>query len=219
VQQAASFGGLVGVNECARLRRGERLRGPVRMRAASCASSRLRVLALGGTVALAAWSLASADAYGAPGPDPYRPNAAARSAPAPDPDPAARSASTQGSSTAPSPSPSPAPAPVASGGSSTVVERQSVAPARQEQVKPQKRRERQEQPVVRGPQPKASRASLPPPLVRPKTKLNASPVVAVVSSSSARQLAMGGLALLLLAIASGSLVVLVSRDHSWRAEA
>ena len=215
MKHATSFGGLVEVKTGAHLRRGGRQGGPKGIHAASCTSSRLRVLALGGTLALAAWLFVSTDAHGAPGPDPYKPSATTPQAPAPDPYRSSHSASTERSS--PAPSPSPAPAPVASGGSSAVVERQSVTPKQRERATPQKRQNRQQQPVVRGPQPETSRTAIPPAVVKPE--LNASAAVAAVSASPAWPLAVGGLALLLLAVASGSLVALVTRDHSWRAEA
>lgn len=197
--------GLVRARTDEWLRRRSRSSGPVGVYAAS---SSLSLLVLGGALLLAIGALSATQAYGAPkpAPDPYPSPATTPQAPTPDPYPS-REIPTPSVTPTPAPAPAPEPAPVASiprSSSSETVEQQPAKTTPQKQEP-----ERRANPTRKRVQ---TRAITPPPSTEKKSKPVAAPAVAAVAAStSGRPLALGGLALLALVAASGSLLFHLAR--------
>lgn len=205
MRTAASFGGLLRAKTRDVPRHGYRPNRPVGVHAASIS---LRLLMLGGALLLAIGALSATQAYGAPkpAPDPYPSPATTPQAPTPDPYPS-REISTPSVTPTPAPAPAPEPAPVASIPRSSSSETVDQQPTR---TTPQKQEpERRATPTRKRVQ---TRAITPRASTETKSKPVAAPVVAAVAAStSGRPLALGGLALLALVAASGSLLFHLAR--------
>ena len=199
MKRAASFGGLLRAKTGEVLRPDSRRDRPVWVRAGI-----VLPLVLAGVLLLVSGTLSTTRAFGAPipEPDPYSAPAPKARTPSPDPFPlgSARPAPT------PAPAPEPEPAPVASvprASSSTTVEQQPdrVTPAKKapgSRVDRTKKRAQTRTVPVRSPE--------------KTSKPVAAPAVPVlVASTSRRPLALGGLALLALVAASGSLLSQLAR--------
>jgi hypothetical protein len=176
---------------------------PVQASAALISVSRL-LFVLGCALVVAMGALGAAQASGAPRPDPYRPTTV-QQAPAPDPDPSAK---TSAPALVHTPSPEPEPAPVAStprSSSSGAVRRQPT------RTTPRKHVSASVTNQVKGL--KKATAS---PRTAPEQRLGpiaAPEVTTTTASTSGRPLALAGLALFALAVASGSLLyVLLPAD-------
>lgn len=203
--RAASFGGLL------RARTGEVLRRdcrPDRPAGVHAATVSIQLLVLVGAVLLALGALSASRAYGAPTPepDPYSAPTVTPRTPSPDPHPSGKASPAP--TPTPTPAPAPEPAPVASvprTSSSETVERspETTTPSKkapESRVDPTKKRA-QTRTVV--PLRSAGKTSKP---------VAGLAVPAVVASSSRRPLALGGLGLLALVAASGSLLFHLARS-------
>lgn len=203
MRKTASFGGLLRARIGEFLRRGCRPNAPV---GAYAASISLPLLVLGGALLLAIGALSATDAYGAPkpAPDPYPSPTTTPQAPTPDPYP---SPDVSTPSVTPVPAPAPTPASAASiprSSSSETVEQRPATTTPQKQ-EPERRADRTRKRVQ-------TRAITPLAIVEKKSKPIAAPAVAAVAAStSGRPLALGGLALLALVAASGSLLFHLAR--------
>ena len=208
-----SFGGLVRAEVRERLQR-RGFRGPAVCVAAAPFPHRLL---LGGALIVTIGALSATQARGAvtPEPDPF-PSRATAPTPTPDPHPSA-------TSSAPKVLPAPEPAPMPSTPRVTA-ENESAT------VRSSTPEQRRTTPIT-GKQEPDSRANRPatkkqartaPPRVAPKKKTTsvAAPAVAAATAShSARPLALAGLALIALVLASCSLLYIVSRIDRWEARA
>jgi len=163
-------------------------------------------LVLAWVLALTVGALGAAQASGAPGPDPYRPSTATVQARAPDPDPSART-----SALTPVHTPSPEPAPVTStprSSSSGAVGREPTRTTPQKHVSESRTNQKGVKEATASPRTTPEK----------KTKPIAAPEVATIAAStSGRHLALAGLALFALAVASGSLLYLLLPADAWKA--
>lgn len=207
MKETASFGGLLRAMAGELLRRRvSRPRGPVGECAVQISFPRRPVLAgvlLFGIVALSA---PQAPAAQTPAPDPYPSRNAAPSVPAPDPylsPPKSKRKPT------PTPAPAPPPAPAAAPRSSA----SEVADLPQTTPKAQKPKASANQSgkntTERVASPRTTREE------KPNIAVAAAAVAAARDATSARAPLLGGLALLALVLASGSLLFLLTRTEGW----
>jgi hypothetical protein len=190
------------------LRRRSRPPGQARAHMAAV-SIRFRVLVV--MVVLGTAAVVSAQAGGVPEPDPYQPNITSPAPPAPDPYPSVgtTSAAAPAPASAPSASSSSTPTATPSGGSSATTAGTSSGGTAQH-------RQQQETPSARSMQPR----TLPqfPPRIPERTRAKRPAASVVVRrSTGSGSLALGGLAVFALAVASGGLLILVRQADPWRA--
>ena len=229
---ATSFGGLVRAEARERRQRHD-FPGP----SASVATApRIERLLLGGALVVTIGALSVTQARGAvnPEPDPY-PSGATAPAPAPDPHPSATGSAPKvqpkpdpvATSSVPkiqrAPAPTPAPAPVPSTRGVTAEDESDVRSST-----PQQRRTtptRTQKPNSRAtPAAKKQTRTAPPPTADNKapkkttTSVAAPAVAAAAASTHARTLALAGLALFALVLASSSLLYLVASNDRWGAK-
>ena len=198
MRKAASFGGLVR----AEMKQAAAVailpaKGPVRVWAALLSVR----LVLGWALVVTIGGLGAAQASGAPGPDPYRPSTSTVQAPVPDPDPSAETSAPAQVHTL---SPEPEPAPVTSTPRSSSSGAVGQQPTR---TTPQKHVPESGKNQVKG----LKQATAAP---RTTTEKKPKPIAArepatIAASASGRPLALAGLALFVLAVASGSLLYLL----------
>jgi cytoskeletal protein RodZ len=203
------------------LRRGRRPRRPVATCLGAPNASRLALLGA------ALFLVMTASALAAPRPDPYRANTTKPQPVAPDPYPISGSAP-ETTSSAPAPDPSAAPSasytPPSVSAASRAAE-QGSTPSTPNKKPSAKKPDASHRAANTGSAHRAQKPRVhtvsPAPAVetkRPTTKPNAAAAVgALAASTSGRPLAAGGLALLALALASGSLLLLVG-SGTWRAK-
>jgi hypothetical protein len=207
VKGAASFGGLVRAMAGALLRRRSRPPGQALQRMALIS---LRVRVFVATTVLALAASVSTQAYGAPEPDPYQPKTSSPGPPAPDPYPSADSTGAPKAAPASRPSSShssPATTTASQGSTSAAITTGSRSAG------PPRRRKPLEGAHAAPP------SSVPhfPPRTPERTRAKYSAPVVVAASTGSGHLALGGLAVFALAVASGGLLILVSQADPWRA--